>query len=226
MAERGDHGVDGGPQHAASKENMQLMSSPPRLQLPSKERRKPSITPRKFERFFTPRSRVSTRPSAARKALRDMTAGALNRSRNAFSSPLRAHGSAIEVNGSLTEEKRPSKRRKLRQTPESSPIRPSCRITPTPLPLAQPALETGLLSPLDSVPASHRKQRPSILLDDEVLEADADEEDDELPSVLREPPPLIRTMEQRGFAGELAQRMLGNRPTVGRQLLSFPVAGI
>lgn len=53
--------------------------SPPR----SKERRNPSITPRKFRRFFTPRPRivVGGQPSAARRALRDLAAPALNRAR-------------------------------------------------------------------------------------------------------------------------------------------------
>src|SRR5438105_2486454 len=93
-----------------------LLSSPPRAP-PSrgKERRNPSITPRKFQRFFTPRSRVSSNPSAARRALRDLAGPALNRCQTP-SSPLKPI-SEDNVAGELPVH-RSAKRQKIQHTPD------------------------------------------------------------------------------------------------------------
>src|SRR5512142_1808050 len=101
----------------------QLLHSPPRMSsVRGKERRQPSITPRKFRRFFTPRPRISSQPSAARRALRDLTAQALNRSQLG-SSPLKG---SLDVNGPATPSQslRGAKRRKMQHTPDpSSPLK-------------------------------------------------------------------------------------------------------
>lgn len=86
-----------------------------------KERKPPSITPRKFTRFFTPRSHGPDRLSASRQALFDITVPANNRN-GIQSSPLRPFrdipGQENSTSISFTRE---LKRRKIIHTPESSP---------------------------------------------------------------------------------------------------------
>src|SRR3569833_486927 len=126
-----------------------LFSSPPRLPSSSrnnKERRQPPITPRKFRRFFTPRSRVSPRPSAARKALHDLTAHALNRAQTP-SSPLKALLDPYDGSGpSFPSETPPrrQKRRKLHHTPDPSPLQPPSALLVTPVSVTD---RPALLSP-------------------------------------------------------------------------------
>ena len=98
-----------------------LNPSPPRLppngRSDGKERRTPSVTPRKFRKFFTPR----TLPAASnRLPLHEISAPVLNTQSNQ-SSPLRPfqnlHGQEDSPSGFTRE----LKRRKLIHTPESSP---------------------------------------------------------------------------------------------------------
>ncbi|CAK7211124.1 hypothetical protein SBRCBS47491_001012 [Sporothrix bragantina] len=126
-----------------------------------KERRQPSITPRKFRRFFTPRTRVSANPSAARRALRDLTARALNRSQTPASSPLHFNSSPLvaDDNSHGGDDVLPSsrivKRRKTgHHTPETSPLRLSSVYidTVTPEPIHKKTSASMLLSPLASSP--------------------------------------------------------------------------
>lgn len=84
-----------------------------------KERRNPSVTPRKFNRFFTPRSQASKNPSSARQALNDITAPSNNR-RGLLSSPIRFR-SIIEKEETPSTFPRDLKRRKLLHTPEDTP---------------------------------------------------------------------------------------------------------
>ncbi|RFU34939.1 hypothetical protein B7463_g1426, partial [Scytalidium lignicola] len=84
-----------------------------------KERRNPSITPRKFNKFFTPRT---TRVSSGRHALYDITPPANNRS-GIQSSPLRPFRAINGQENSPTGFTRELKRRKLLHTTEPSPDR-------------------------------------------------------------------------------------------------------
>lgn len=85
-----------------------------------KEKRQPSITPRKFNRFFTPRSHGRLPIKLPRGALEDITAPA-NNCNGTQSSPLRpfSHGKGVE--NSPTAFTREMKRRKLLHTPSPSP---------------------------------------------------------------------------------------------------------
>ncbi|KAI1391524.1 WD40 repeat-like protein [Hypoxylon trugodes] len=169
--------------------------SPPRNNN-GKERRNPSITPRKFRRFFTPRSRVPTHISSARKALQDLAAPSVN---NRYqtpdpSSPIRPssedHAQDENFDRITT---RSFKRRKYHHTPDSSPCRP------------------GLLSPIRSLHSSQ-----------ENIDLDLDEsEDDELPTLSNPAKPLVPLV-SRGFAGQLAQRQMGGMPRAGRSYMTFP----
>jgi len=85
----------------------------------SKEKRPPSITPRKFTRFFTPRSHGSSATRSSRRALFDVTTPANNRN-GIQSSPIRAFSSIGGQENSPTSFTREMKRRKLLHTPSSS----------------------------------------------------------------------------------------------------------
>lgn len=82
----------------------------------SKEKRQPSITPRKFNRFFTPRSHGQLITTPSRAALEDITVPMNNRN-GTQSSPIRSFNDGI----SPTEFTRDMKRRKLLHTPSPAP---------------------------------------------------------------------------------------------------------
>ena len=101
-------------------------SSPPRAtRSGQKEQRPPSVTPRKFRRFFTPRSNGYGN-SAAREALQEITAPTLNRNVTQ-SSPLRPYKNVSPKEDSPTSFIRSSKRQKTTHTPETSPRKGSRR---------------------------------------------------------------------------------------------------
>jgi hypothetical protein len=194
-----------------------LMSSPPSLPLSrGKEKRNPSITPRKFKRFFTPRSRVSSQPSPARKALHDLTAPALNRSQTPSSplKPILESNGAENRSGGLPAVPK-TKRRKIHHTPESSPTQP-CYLASPPALLAEPEAKPALLSPIQSLHPTQSSQDP--------LDSEDDRSDVDLPA---EPQALRRParLTGRGLSGHLVQRMMGGMPRPGRQFLSCPVSG-
>lgn len=181
------------------------LPSPPQRRL-GKEKRNPSITPRKFRRFFTPRSRVSSHGSPACKALRDIALPELNRLPTpALSSPpkqLFDNGEDPPAhNGGQ------AKRRKINNCPESSPCQPSFDTDAVRFQLSNTA-KPGLLSPIKSLASSQ-----------EILEDDGSE-DETRP--LRRLSPLTT----RGLAGHLLQRQLGAMPRSGRSYMSFPVSGL
>ncbi|OIW29808.1 WD40 repeat-like protein [Coniochaeta ligniaria NRRL 30616] len=194
-----------------------LLSSPPRMpSSQARERRKASITPRKFQRFFTPRSRVSSQPtSASSRALRDLTASALNRCQTP-SSPLKAISEErVWDDAANAGGVRATKRRKMQHTPETSPLRPRSPHVSSPpsagMP-ASPSRRRQLLSPIRSLPASQ-----------DVTDTEDMMSEDDLPSISA---PVTRTvpLPSRGLAAQLAQRMTGGVPRGGHQLLRCPVA--
>ncbi|RWA14885.1 hypothetical protein EKO27_g180 [Xylaria grammica] len=195
----------------APNENSGLLS-PPR-QRNGKERKDPSITPRKFKRFFTPRSRVPSQLSPARKALRDLGASTINQRYQtpAPSSPLTplfeeaSREEEEEEEESVLQTCRASKRRKIRHTPESSPIRP--------LPLGSSrSFEAALLSPIRSLSSSQ-----------EICASENEYSDDDLPMPSC-PPKRLLPLASRGLSGQLAQRELGGLPRAGHAYMSYPAA--
>jgi hypothetical protein len=86
----------------------------------SKEKRQPSITPRKFTRFFTPRSHGPSAVGSSRRVLFDVTVPA-NNQRGSLSSPIRPHSTNGGQENSPVSFTREMKRRKLIHTPDSSP---------------------------------------------------------------------------------------------------------
>ncbi|ELR10623.1 hypothetical protein GMDG_04892 [Pseudogymnoascus destructans 20631-21] len=83
----------------------------------SKEKRLTSITPRKFTRFFTPRSHGPSAAGSLRRILFDVTAPANNR-RGVQSSPIRPLNTIADQENSPISFTRDMKRRKLLHTPE------------------------------------------------------------------------------------------------------------
>jgi hypothetical protein len=84
-----------------------------------KERRNPSITPKKFSRFFTPRSQRPQEPISTRPILNDITAPSNNR-RGVLSSPIRFNSRA-EKDENPSTFPRNFKKRKLLHTPDDTP---------------------------------------------------------------------------------------------------------
>lgn len=209
--------VPSSPARKSATLNASLLSSPPRA--PStrgKERRNPSITPRKFQRFFTPRSRVSSKPSAARKALCDLTAPALNRCQTP-SSPLKP---ISEENLSHSQDAHRGKRRKFHH---STPERQAGGYLPSPL-NSSPLLPTadlghGLRSPIQSL-KSRKALQDGIFRDDDVSE-DEEEERKAIMGPMKGPVPLHR----RGLGAQLVQRMTGSMRYASERPLQHPVAG-
>ncbi|KAI0810659.1 WD40-repeat-containing domain protein [Xylaria sp. FL0064] len=183
--------------------------SPPR-QRSGKERKDPSITPRKFKRFFTPRSsRVPSQLSPARKALRDLGASTVNQRYQApaLSSPLKPlFEEDLQDEESEPPSCRLSKRRKIQHTPDSSPIRPS------PVTVSH-SFEAGLLSPIRSLASSQ-----------EICEETDDDCSDDDVSTPSHPPKRLLPLSNRGLAGQLAQRELGGLPRAGHAYMSYPAA--
>ncbi len=210
--------VVNGPNASTSRENSNSrLLSPPRASN-GKERRNPSITPRKFRRFFTPRSRVSSHISPARKALQDLAAPAVNQRYQtpAPSSPLKpSFDECVEDDHLNAQVGRSAKRRKIQhRTPDSSPCRPplSDLNIPKSSPPGTSILERTLLSPIRSLRSSQ-----------ESLELDEDDSDDDMISDSR-PPRRVTPLTSRGLAGQLVQRQMGGLPRAGRSYMAYPTA--
>ncbi|CAK7223898.1 hypothetical protein SCUCBS95973_005334 [Sporothrix curviconia] len=221
-------------------DDVRLVSSPPRMAAPSfvdaggKERRQSSITPRKFRRFFTPRARVSANPSAARRALRDLTARALNRSQTTpassplhfSSSPLAARDKSHGRDDVLPSPRTVKRRKTGHHTPETSPLRPSSVFVDavTPEPMHKTAAASMLLSPLASSPLP-------CVIDEPESENDEDEDysmsgDESAPELSLVDLPYKRTvpLAERSFGGQMLQREFGSLSGAGHRQLSRPIA--
>lgn len=217
---------------ATSTSNPNLLSPPRRPVSRGKERRNPSITPRKFQRFFTPRSRISAQPTAARKALCDLTAPALNRYQTP-SSPLKPISEELQ-DGNEHRGKRRKFNHQMMATPEKQTAT-AAYLPPSPL-QSSPLLPTPDLQPgWSSSPIRSLQSRRAALQDgsgggvyrdedvsdDEMEEDVVDEELVEAPMPLPAPVPLHR----RGLGAQLVQRMTGAMRFASERALECPVAG-
>ncbi|POS80214.1 WD domain-containing protein [Diaporthe helianthi] len=212
-------------------------SSPPRAQPArhAKQKRAPSITPRKFNAFFARRS-TRLAPNGASvdqssRALGAITGSAVNRRQRHLKDspiPMKPLGTpnAIHVqdenghdddhNQAESETPRQSKRRKTghHTPPDSSPIKPPPLFNSSPS--VRDDVPTGvrsaLLSPLQSLATS--SQMTEDISD---FECDHDDSDDD-----REPPRRLKQLTHRGMGAQLFQRQLGGMPRAGRSYLSTP----
>ena len=223
------------PKDPASSQEIQLSDrlSPFSPQIPStygrtgrKERRNPSITPRKFRKFFTPRSLESTPPSSARQALNDITAPSNNRN-GIRSSPILFRGIPGQENSPALFP-RDLKRRKLLSTPESSPEHAYIEMK-----------ETGGLKALQDRDRTgngndHRDEDEDCVVDD-------DDEDDlqniqsspceravhmeRIVEAFPQPLKRIVPIHERGLSGKILQSITGASTRSRRQHLEYPVNG-
>ncbi|KAK4147157.1 WD40-repeat-containing domain protein [Dichotomopilus funicola] len=211
-----------------SNSNPNLLS-PPRPVSRGKERRNPSITPRKFRRFFTPRSRISAQPTAARKALCDLTAPALNRYQTP-SSPLKPI-SEEELQDSGHHEHR-GKRRKFNHL-TTTPEKQTTAYFPSPL-QSSPLLPTPDLhpgwgsSPLRSLQSRRALQDGGggVYRDEDVSEDEEEEEGEADEELVKAPVPLTAPvpLHHRGLGAQLVQRMTGAMRFASERALECPVA--
>ncbi|KAI0122942.1 WD40-repeat-containing domain protein [Xylariales sp. AK1849] len=198
------------PSSPIRRESSRLLSPPRRSN--GKERRNPSITPRKFRRFFTPRVSSHLSPaniSPARKALRDLAAPDLNKQYHTPtpSSPLRPPTRDDHVQDENDIGNARVKRRKIHHTPDSSPCRPQPL---EPSANLRPSVEkSALLSPIDSLQSS------------QVLESDESEDEDMFD---QEPVERVACPTSRCLAGQILQREMGGTPRAGRSYVSNPVS--
>lgn len=205
--------------------NSAIMLSPPRRHI--KQKRAPSITPRKFNAFFARRSTRSKTASGSidetTRALGAITGSAINRrpplikdSPIPFKKPLAPHSGDVQDENEL-ETPRQAKRRKTghHTPPESSPLKPPSLLQSSPCVrhTEERATKPGLLSPLQSLAASSQVHEEDI----SDFECDIDDFDDD-----PEPPRRLTQLTRHGMGAHLFQRQLGGMPRPGRSFLTTP----
>jgi hypothetical protein len=195
-----------------------MNSSPPRPSTYTtsgrKERRDPSVTPRKFRRFFTPRSHGNFN-SSSRQALYDITAPALNRNA-AQSSPLRPFRGLNGPDSSPVGFSRELKRRKLIHTPEASPEHNSKARTTRGGHGGPSRIDNLVSSPCE------RAAPDMDYINEEEEETDVEEPDPPKQVVKR----VVR-LSERGLAGQMLNMSLGvSYSSSRRQHYEYPTNGM
>lgn len=179
------------------------MGPPPSSLTSSKPKKAPSITPRRFTRFFTPQSIVLAESSSSRtgngngngngrsaRQLRDITRNAVNR-KTLDSNPATQFSGFQDI-----DHETPRKRRKVLPTPESSPVQP----------LSSPCRPSTAALP--SQIYHHDLDSCSYLSEDD------DDDDDDLD--LKPCPPPIRRVRQTGPTSRLLHRTFGGSRAIAR----------
>ncbi|TVY53898.1 Cell division cycle protein cdt2 [Lachnellula cervina] len=212
------------PQPSAMSDTLSV-GSPPRQANGQKERRNPSVTPRKFNRFFTPRSHGYRQSTASRRALNDITAPANNHN-IVQSSPLRPKSSLDhQENQNPTLFGRDLKRRKLVHTPEGSPERTFLSKKKGVIAgnggKARGNSQNIQSSPCERVGRSTPYAEDRDELEElEEVEAEVYDSEDEESFLPPKPVERIAPLSDRGLAGRLLQLSLGNSI---RQHHEYPV---
>ncbi|KAF4633358.1 hypothetical protein G7Y89_g4764 [Cudoniella acicularis] len=188
---------------------------PPRRQNGRKGRADPSITPRKFRKFFTPRSHGSQQTSAARQALFDITTAPAHNRNVIQSSPLRPSTSIGGQENSPTAFTRDLKRRKLIHDQEESP---------------EHKYSTRNKRAIGKVDENEDhfealQSSPCLRSSSTKLSFDEEEDEDEEMVCVAPPKPIkrITSMADRGLAGRLYQMSLGGTTRGARQRFEYPV---
>ncbi|KAI3391164.1 hypothetical protein diail_7811 [Diaporthe ilicicola] len=228
---------DGRPESSPS--TAVFSSPPPPPPRHIKQKRAPSITPRKFNAFFARRS-TRLAPNGASvdqssRALGAITGSAINRrQRQIKDAPiplksLRTRNNADSIQDENENETdndnetpRQAKRRKTGHCtpPDSSPVKPPPPLFQPSSPCARDAdhasVRSALLSPLQSLATS--SQMTEDISD---FECDHDDFDDDHDP---EPPKRLRQLTHRGMGAQLFQRQLGDMPRPGRSYMSTPTS--
>lgn len=188
----------------------------------SKEKRLTSITPRKFTRFFTPRSHGPSAAGSSRRILFDVTAPANNR-RGVQSSPIRPLSTIADQENSPISFTRDMKRRKLLHTPEPT-------LTEKNSPCDDPfSSRAGDVTPEYGFSSSFAAERSEISTCD--LPTHPDCGDDTPRCIISEEPSIgryvlpIRRLASRGLAGNMLRSRHGSIPS-RRHDTSSPISGM
>ena len=186
--------------------------SPPRAS--GKESRQPSVTPRKFRRFFTPRSH-GYQHSSARRALYEISAPALNRNVTQ-SSPLRPFRNINSKEETPHSFIRGSKRQKTTHTPETPPQKGSRPFHCT----ASESIEVENGEMILSSPCERAAPDTNYLDRDSIEE----EQEQEYPQPV-EPLKRIISRVDMGLGGQLLNLSIGSSVGRRRQNYVYPVNG-
>lgn len=188
------------------------VSSPPSNGRPGrKEKRNPSITPRKFTKFFTPRTaRVNTR----RHALYDITPPANNRN-GVQSSPIRPFKSINGQENSPTGFTRELKRRKLLHINESSPDHLNADKKLQDVEFTSNHGSDVRDENFSDLPSSPPVSMASIM----------EEEEEEPLQRVKKASKRVVPLEARDFAGRFMQLSLGSTASSRRERYTYPVNG-
>lgn len=179
-----------------------------------KVKRQPSITPRKFTRFFTPRSHGSLLSKSSRRALFDITMPSNNHS-GAQSSPLRPTSNSLAGENSPTTFTREMKRRKLIHRPSLSPDNAEC----------SKQSENGQSQNIGGHAAKadrSSRRSPSVV---HGLETSEETSDAESQLHIKVQSQRIMRLKERGLSGELVELSLSYSKTRRYQHLSYPTSG-
>lgn len=172
-----------------------------------KERRAPSVTPRKFNRFFTPRSSHGSLPNTrSRKVLNDISAP---NNRYTQSSPLQPFRDINGQESSPLGFTRESKRRKVLHTPEMSPGKE--------LGFVGAHDEDSNLAGVLSSPCERAFKDLNYIDEGEEYMSQEEEEEDVPPKPVKR---IVR-LQHRGLGGQMLHRSIG---TSSRHY-SYPVNG-
>lgn len=206
-----------------------MLSPPPQRHI--KQKRAPSITPRKFNAFFARRSTRSRTASGSidetTRALGAITGSAINRRPPRvkdcpipFKQPFGPRAGQAQDENDELETPRQAKRRKTghHTPPESSPLRPPPLLQPSPCVrhTEERASKPGLLSPLHSL-------APGSQAPDDISDFECDDLDDDLDHD-PDPPPRLTQLPRRGMGAQLFQRQLGDMPRPGRSFITTPTS--
>ncbi|KUJ22201.1 WD40 repeat-like protein [Mollisia scopiformis] len=199
---------------------------PPRRSASTREKRNPTITPRKFTRFFTPRSQPLHQRQPTRRVLFNVRSFGASSALNVQSSPLQSKGFDEENNP--PDLPRQSKRQKRFHTLASS-TQPSVMSTKNlGLDRIQQSQSKGE-SKDDVVPSSPCPQGSHLAFEhDGTLDEDEDEDRDQVVCPGRisskdTATPVLRWNRNGGLSAQLFEMELGNAGRSGRVHHSYPV---
>jgi hypothetical protein len=175
-----------------------------------KQRRPPSITPRKLTRFFTPRSHGSF---DSRKVLGNITAAA-NNCRETQSSPLRPLENVAAEDNYSHAFTRETKRRKLLHTPSPSPEHPGSSKSVFQYQFSSVVNEENIGEERNThtLPCARNANGSDNIFWNKL-------------SAIRGADQRIKRLDDRGLAGGLLQLSLDTSSALRRRHFTYPVTG-
>ncbi|KAG9242149.1 WD40-repeat-containing domain protein [Calycina marina] len=183
----------------------------------TKERRLPSVTPRKFRRFFTPRSQDSITLSS-RMALENITSRDGSSRNRTSSGPIRPFKDLPGLENTPPGFSRGMKRRKIYHTPEQPAEDSDGDNTKHRDRGYRVGMDTDIRHDVQPIPSSPCER--VFKAQDSVIEQ---EDDDDCPAQFVKPPVKpIRRIEARGLALQLLQLHIGATPSSKKMTSQYP----